>query len=704
MEVSRKILLIFLFQLLLVFSAENAFSQEDVFKMYEYLSPIPFSVYHNPETAILVRYGAKIDISSLKNELLQASGSISGKHKGKITVSQDQRTIIFKPDQAFSFDEEVSFHLGEGIQTQSGKFLPPFDFWFTIRQKPDTDLLTGLTEDLNGTINLMKKSDYSVSLKGSPLSFLDFKFPEITFSDNPSPGNILTTLIENVSNYIYVFDNNAVPKYARLMPHTISDLKPQPSGRITYYDGFIKGFVALDPTLNAIDTFAMKNGYKTDSHEILLLNSGNIILFSYDPRIVDMSKVVAGGNPAATVTGLVIQELDANRNLVFQWRSWDHFNISDSYSDLLSSVVDYVHGNSIDADTDSTLIISSRNMNEVTKINRLTGQIIWRLGGKNNEFIFENDPRHFAGQHSAIKQKNGNLTLFDNGLGLDPQYSRGIEYEMDETGKKVKLVHEYRHVPDVFANISGNLQRLDDGNTFIFWGPAIDHSKQFIDEFNQTGNLIFEAKFDSTIYPTYRVYRSLWEPKSFTFSTDTLTFTQPIQNAPVYHKIAINNNSNREIIITSAHNKNLGFYVNDLPLTIEAGSEDSCTVVFPSFTVGKISDNIIFCQETDSTLVTRSLFVSVNNVLGTGIENHFQSDFKVGPNPGKGEFFIEVNTPGKFSIKVFDLYGKIVWKSDREESENFQIDLSNKPNGIYVLYIEDLGTGMIRAVKLIKQE
>jgi len=27
-----------------------------------------------------------------------------------------------------------------------------------------------------------------------------------------------------------------------------------------------------------------------------------------------------------------------------------------------------------------------------------------------------------------------------------------------------------------------HLQRLDDGNTFIFWGPAIDHSKQFIDD------------------------------------------------------------------------------------------------------------------------------------------------------------------------------------------------------------------------------
>jgi hypothetical protein len=704
MGLSRKILLIFLFQLFLVFSTENAFSQEDVFKLYEYLSPIPFSVYHNPETVILVRYGEKIDISSLNNELFQATGSISGKHPGMITVSQDQHTIIFKPYQVFSYNENVSFLLGEGIQTQSGKFLPPFDFWFTIRQKSDTDLLTGHTEDLNGTIKLMEKSEYSGSAKGSPLSFLDFKFPEITFSNNPSQGNILTTLIENASNYIYVFDNNAVPKYARIMPHTISDLKPQPSGKITYYDGFIKGFVALDSTLNAVDTFAMKNGYKTDSHELLLLKNGNVLLFSYDPRIVDMSNVVPGGNTAATVTGLVIQELDANRNLVFQWRSWDYFNITDSYSDLLSSVVDYVHGNSLDADTDSTLILSSRNMNEVTKINRLTGQIIWRLGGKNNEFTFENDPRQFAGQHSAIKLKNGNLTLFDNGLGLDPQYSRGIEYEMDEINKKVKLVHEYRHVPDVFANISGNLQRLDNGNTFIFWGPAIDHSEQFIDEFNQSGNLIFEAKFDATIYPTYRAYRSLWEPKSFTFSTDTLTFTQVVQNAPVYHKFAIKNNSNREINITSAHNKNLGFYVNYLPLTVEAGSEDSCTVVFPSFTAGKISDNIIFCQETDSTLVTRSLFVSVNNILGTGIENHFQSDFKVRPNPGKGVFYIEVTTPDKFSIKVFDLYGRTIWKSEEAESGNFQIDLSNKPDGVYVLYLEEVITGMVSTVKLIKQE
>ena len=32
------------------------------------------------------------------------------------------------------------------------------------------------------------------------------------------------------------------------------------------------------------------------------------------------------------------------------------------------------------------LLISSRHMDEVTKIDRQTGEIIWRLGGKNNDF------------------------------------------------------------------------------------------------------------------------------------------------------------------------------------------------------------------------------------------------------------------------------------------------------------------------------
>ncbi len=682
--------------------AENAFSRDLLLEEFVYLSPLPHSLNHNPETEIIIRFGEKIDISSLEQRLLTISGSISGIHSGKISFCNDHLSLIFKPDQIFTYSEKITIQLTVGLRSISGRLFPELEYWFLIKDKAEAGIVSDNPVEIINREPPGEGSGNSQTIKSTKISFLDFVFPKITLFGQPAKGNILTTLISNSSGYLYVFDNKAIPLYARLMAHPVSNLKPHTSGKITYYDSYVKGFIAMDSTLNVVDTFLMKNGYRADAHEILLLKNGNVIMFSYDPMIVDMSKVISGGNSAATVTGLVIQELDPRRNLIFQWRSWDYFKITDSYSDLLSSVVNYVHGNSLDADTDTTLIISSRNMNEVTKINRLTGKIIWRLGGKNNEFLFENDSRHFSGQHSAIKHEGGTITLFDNGINFDPLYSRGIEYEIDEINKKVKLIKEYRRNPDFYANVSGNMQRLDNGNTLIFWGPSLDRSEQFISEFDQTEKLVFEARFGKNIYPAYRAYRSLWEPVVFTLSTDTLGVKDEIQNTNLYRTIDIENNSNKKIVITSAHHSNLGFYVNDLPLGIEAGSKTTFTVAFPSFTPGTFSDNIIFCVETDSTIVTRSLFVTVENIPDTGIEKQFQNIFTVRPNPGNGIFYIETLKPGRFFLKVTDLNGKIIWSADETGDEFFHIDLSNNPDGMYILLMKEVRSGIIQSTKLIK--
>ena len=671
--------------------------------IYEYLSPKPFSAVHNPETVILIRYGEKVDVLSITDELINVVGEASGIHNGKFTVSKDNQTLIFTPEKFFSLNEKVTIQFREGIQTKSGKSLPSFEYWFTIRCDPVADLLI-LAEKKNviqesTPIKPIKKS---IS-KGDPLTLSDFNIPVISFSNNPSKGNIMTTLIEGFTDYIYIFNNEAIPIYARIMPHRITNLRPHPKEQLTYYDSYLKAHIVLDSCLETVDTLRMKNNYKTDSHEILLLENGHTILISYDPRIIDMSELVEGGNPAATVTGLVIQELDEEQNLIFQWRSWDYFSITDSYADLHYSVVDYVHGNSLDADTDTTLILTSRNLNEVTKINRLTGKIIWRLGGKKNEFVFENDPRLFAGQHTALKQKNGTLTMFDNGVGLDPLYSRGIEYEIDENNKKVKLVHEYRNSPDIYANVSGNLQRLDNGNTFIFWGSANIQEEQLICEYDMSGNEIFKASFDLSIHPNYRAYRSMWEPRIFTFNTDTLSFKSTVQSNPLNRELKIKNNSGNKITITSFYHKNLGFNVTGLPLIIEAGSEATVTVTFPSNAQSKISDNIYFCMETDSLLVTRSLFVTADIIQGTGFDNQVQNGYKVKPNPSEGLFNVETPQTRRNSLWLTDLSGKIILKEKDVANDLYQIDLCSRPDGLYLLFIKEERTGLIHYFKLIKQ-
>jgi hypothetical protein len=142
---------------------------------------------------------------------------------------------------------------------------------------------------------------------------------------------------------------------------------------------------------------------------------------------------------------------------VFQWRSWDHFSILDGsvsgYVNLDSSLIDYVHGNAIELDMDGNLLLSSRHMNEITKIDRQTGEIIWRLGlnALNNQFTFVNDTRGFSHQHDIRRLANGNITLFDNGNFLVPEYSRAVEYALDEQAMTATLVWEYRNDPDAFS-------------------------------------------------------------------------------------------------------------------------------------------------------------------------------------------------------------------------------------------------------------
>ncbi|GIT32243.1 MAG: hypothetical protein Ct9H300mP2_3220 [Candidatus Neomarinimicrobiota bacterium] len=49
--------------------------------------------------------------------------------------------------------------------------------------------------------------------------------------------------------------------------------------------------------------------------------------------------------------------------------------------DLTAQVIDYVHANAIELDNDGNILLSCRHMDEITKINHQTGEIIWRLGG-----------------------------------------------------------------------------------------------------------------------------------------------------------------------------------------------------------------------------------------------------------------------------------------------------------------------------------
>ena len=674
-----------LMALFLLTNLDSASAQDPGRAGYQFCSPKPNSIGINPETVIILRYGKPLDVNTIKDDWLQVTGELSGKHTGTFTLNKDKLTLIFKPDQCFAFNEKVRLHLRNGIKTKTGEELPLFEYGFTVRKISARNLNQDFSDNVDIKQDTKLKNYSSEGMKGNAISFSDIPEPMVYYSNRVTPGNIMTVLEKPPIDYLYLFNTNGTLLLVRETPHRMSNFKPQLPGVATYSDHTIKGHIVIDSLLNNLDTLYMKNGYNADAHDILLLENRHIIMESYDPQMVDMSKIVEGGDPNATVIGLVIQELDENKNLLFEWRSWDHFKITDSYNNLLSSVVDYVHCNSLDADTDSTLIFSSRDLNEITKINRFTGKIIWRLGGKNNEFIYHNDVRGFSSQHSVMKQKDGSLTLFDNGNGSEPVYSRGIEYHLDEINKEVTLTMEYRHNPDIFAYVTGNMQRLDNGNTFIFWGSIVGQSGHIITEYNPKGDLVYEVRFDLNTYPTYAAYHTKWDHNIFRLSNDSVNFGEVAQGDSVSHFVNLLNNTNSPVTVTSAYGHKRDFKVEDLPITIDPLSSKSLSVKFSPESQGTQSDIITLCQEKDSSIVARQLYVKGESVVKTGIHSESYSELEVYPNPVESKLKIKSFKMIR-NILICNLSGRIITALNNPGSE-FTIDFSSVIPGFYTLLV-----------------
>ena len=329
--------------------------------------------------------------------------------------------------------------------------------------------------------------------------------------DNPSPGYLF--LQSNLLDYIGFVDNSGKVAYKKKLKEseTAITLQLQPNERISYFSN--NKFYIVDYDFNIIDSFACKNGYDTDFHDLKLTSDGHAFLLGIKYSTVDMSVVVTGGKPDAVLWSVVIQEQDENKNVVWEWSTQDHYQVTDATSDidLTQKYIDWVHTNWIEIDYDGNILISSRYLDEITKINKQTGDIIWRLGGKgckNNQFTFLNDTVDgfwgFSHQHTFHRLSNGNLLLYDNGNLKPVQFSRAVEYEIDEVNKTIRKVWEYHNFPELFSLSQGSVQRLPNGNTIIGWGT--NHQQMTLTEVRPDGSRAMGVmNFDTYLSSRYPV-------------------------------------------------------------------------------------------------------------------------------------------------------------------------------------------------------
>jgi len=461
-----------------------------------YTDPVENAEYVNINNSIILSFDETIQISDLNSKII-VKGTLSGIHQGKTSITQDRKTLIFDPHLPFNFNETVTVEVNN-IKT-SGNLKNKLIYTFqTQSRKIKFDALKYFNEE-DPSYNKFLTSDNYSSLPAPPLTQV--------ISNDPTSGLLYTNNFKNFYNEAHLLIANEDGSYffTREEVNQVLDFKRQPNGVMTYFSRDRQKYFSMDNNYNITDSFYCGNGYSTDIHDLQILDNGNYLLMSYDPQPVDMSQIVPGGNPNAIVTGLIVQELDPDRNVVFQWRSWDHFQITDAnHIDLTDSLIDYVHGNAVESDNDGNIMISSRHMSEITKINRLTGDIIWRLGGINNEFSFPNDSIEISYQHDIRRIANGNITIFDNGNFHNTLFSRAVEYQLDEVNKIATLIWEYRNSPDIYGNARGSAQRLDNGNTLIFWGASTPGT---FSEVTPSGDIALQLSFE----PGIGSYRGFFE-------------------------------------------------------------------------------------------------------------------------------------------------------------------------------------------------
>lgn len=245
----------------------------------------------------------------------------------------------------------------------------------------------------------------------------------------------------------------------------------------------------VDDTYSEVARLPAGGGRHSDLHEFVLTPHGTALVTAWEAVPTDLSGL--GGLRNGVVIGGVVQELALpSGRVLFEWRSLDHVPIGESYAGVsLNAPYDYFHVNSVELDSDGDLLVSARNTWGIYKIDRGSGDVVWRLGGKRSDFAMGAGTT-FAWQHDARHHDGHLVSLFDDGAAppVEPR-SRGLILALDVKQMRASVHRTYLHTPPVLAHALGNTQVLPNGNVLVGWGTA-----PYITEYTAGGRVVLDLK------------------------------------------------------------------------------------------------------------------------------------------------------------------------------------------------------------------
>ncbi len=234
-----------------------------------------------------------------------------------------------------------------------------------------------------------------------------------------------------------------------------------------------------------------KNGFQKElHHDVLLTDKEEILAITHETEIMDLRGLNGLEVDTVQTDGLILMTREGEK----LWE-WSFRNVLDTLKDpgvsLFQFKNDWVHANSVFIDNDGHFLISFRDLNAIWKIDRDTGEVIWKLESKN----LPRDQR-FYNQHAIHSNLDGDYMMFDNGDARLRKSSRAIAFNYDGIEYEEKLRIELPN--SLFTNKQGSVYQFAK-DKFLFSSPM----SQTLVITDRTGKILWLAKSDQAYYRAY---------------------------------------------------------------------------------------------------------------------------------------------------------------------------------------------------------
>lgn len=240
-----------------------------------------------------------------------------------------------------------------------------------------------------------------------------------------------------------------------------------------------------------------------DRHDLQPTPRGTYYALRYQKRncatvpadCVDMREY--GGGAADTLEDGQVIEIDSAGRVIWRWSTADHVALVESERWIRNRFTgalqddgtwDIVHLNTVE-DAGDAVLITARNLDAILKVDRATGEILWKLGGSTTDRSLQvvglDGPRPISGPHDARLLPDGTITVFDNGSGAG-RVARSLRFRVDEEAGTATVVE---NVSDPRAELSiccGSTRRMTNGNWITAYG-----GRQLISEVTPSGEPVF---------------------------------------------------------------------------------------------------------------------------------------------------------------------------------------------------------------------